>query len=144
MVTSIDINGDTDGDILSCHCVNSTYLTVGLFVTYKSDPNCAQNHNESIIYSSESAKASMTTAYHSYKLENLHPFCEYDFIVSTQIEPKNKYEALNSTRFISTGVRTKGILSYNLCCVQMRTVRHYVHSGRFYAGTCAKTLANID
>jgi len=78
------------------------------FIQWESDPNCAQNHNESIIYSSESAKASMTTAYHSYKLENLHPFCEYDFIVSTQIEPKNEYETLNSTRFISSGVQAKG------------------------------------
>ena len=50
----------------------------------------------------------MTTAYHSYKLENLHPFCEYDFIVSTQIEPKEEYETLNSTRFISSGVQAKG------------------------------------
>ena len=50
----------------------------------------------------------MTTAYHSYKLENLHPFCEYDFIVSTQIEPKMEYETLNSTRFISSGVQAKG------------------------------------
>lgn len=79
-----------------------------LYLTLRSDPNCAQNHNESIIYSSESAKASMTTAFHSYKLENLHPFCEYDFIVSTQIEPKKEYETLNSTRFISSGVQAKG------------------------------------
>ena len=79
-----------------------------LYLTLRSDSNCAQNHNESIIYSSESAKASMTTAFHSYKLENLHPFCEYDFIVSTQIEPKKEYETLNSTRFISSGVQAKG------------------------------------
>lgn len=85
-------------------------------LTSKSDPNCAQNHKESIIYTSESAKASMTTAYHSYKLENLHPFCEYDFIVSTQIEPKNKYETLNATRFISSGVQAKGKLYYDTVC----------------------------
>ena len=92
--------------------------TADVHLTLQSDPNCAQNHNESIIYSSESAKASMTTAYHSYKLENLHPFCEYDFIVSTQIEPKNEYETLNSTRFISPGVKAKGkivvIIPYGL------------------------------
>ena len=65
--------------------------------------------NQSIIYSSESAKASMTSplAYHSYKIESLHPFCEYDFIVSTQITPTNDY-GLNQTRFVSSGVKAKG------------------------------------